>query len=262
MLDVTSPIALLTDFGTRDHYVGVMKGVILSINRHAQIVDISHEVDSQDVTTAYFLLKNCYRYFPTGTIFVTVVDPEVGTERPIVAVQTPDYLFLAPDNGSLSFLAQEKIERMVHVTNRKLMLEPVSNTFHGRDIFAPCAAHLSLGLDLAKFGPPTSTLTRFDCREPEISSEGVILGEVITIDKFGNLVTNISGDRVSDFKHIEVKLGRTVVQDLSRTYADKKKGSVVALIGSGGELEISVAQGNAAKKLKAKVGDVVRVRHR
>ncbi len=259
MLNVSNVIALLTDFGTRDHYVGVMKGVILSINPHANIVDISHDVDSQDVTSAYFLLKNCHRYFPPGTTFVAVVDPEVGTGRAVLCVETDDAFFLAPDNGVLGFV--EKPARILSVTNRKYMLEPVSNTFHGRDIFAPVAAHLSLGLDPAKLGGPVKDIQRLNWREPEVSSEGVILGEVVSIDKFGNLITNISGDRLADVIHVDVKVGDAKIKDLAKTYADGKRGQAIALIGSGGNLEISVVRGNAAKKLGVKVGAVVRLRH-
>ena len=260
MLNVSNIVALLTDFGTRDHYVGVMKGVILSINPHVTIVDISHDIAPQDVMSAYFLLKNSHRYFPSGTIFVAVVDPEVGTHRAVLCAQTDEALYLAPDNGTLSFLA--KPDRVVQVTNRKYMLEPGSNTFHGRDIFAPVAAHLSLGLEVDKLGPPAKTILQLGCKEPEVSSEGVILGEVISIDQFGNLVTNIPADRLADFAAIEVKVAKTAIKSLSKTYGDHKKGEVIALIGSGGNLEISVVKGSAAKKLKAAAGDVIRVRHR
>lgn len=262
MLPVSSLIALLTDFGTRDHYVGVMKGVILSINRHAQIVDISHEVSPQDVTGAYFLLKNSYRYFPTGTIFVAVVDPDVGTERSIVCVETPDYLFLAPDNGLVGFVpAEQKVTRMFRVTNRKLMLDRVSTTFHGRDIFAPVAGHLSLGLDLPLLGPAASAIRRLDQREPEVTREGVVFGEVLSVDRFGNLVTNIPADELPDRKKSEVSVGRAVISQVVRTYGDARKGSLIALVGSSGTLEISVVGGSAARKLKAHPGTVVRVTH-
>ncbi len=260
MLNVSNIIALLTDFGTRDHYVGVMKGVILSINPHATIVDISHDVAPQDVTSAYFLLKNSHRYFPSGTIFVAVVDPEVGTHRAVLCAETDDALYLAPDNGTLSFLA--KPTRVVQVTNRKYMLEPVSNTFHGRDIFAPVAGHLSLGLEADKLGPAARSFLQLGCKEPEVSSEGVILGEVVSIDQFGNLVTNISADRLADFPAIDVKIAKTTIKSLSTAYGHHAKGELIALIGSGGNLEISLVRGSAAKKLKASTGDVVRVRHR
>jgi hypothetical protein len=260
MINVSNIIALLTDFGTRDHYVGVMKGVILSINPHATIVDISHDVAPQDITSAYFLLKNSHKYFPSGTIFVAVVDPEVGMNRAVLCAETDDALFLAPDNGALSFVEQPN--RIVSVTNRKYMLEPVSNTFHGRDIFAPVAGHLSLGLDIEKLGPHAREIRRLNTREPEVSTEGVILGEIVAIDQFGNLVTNIAADRMGDFPTIEIKVGAAQIKELSKTYGEHKKGEVLALIGSGGTLEISVSKGNAAKKLKVAVGDVVRVRQR
>jgi hypothetical protein len=256
-------VALLTDFGTKDHYVGVMKGVILSVNRHAHIVDISHEISAQDVAGAYFLLKNGYRYFPTGTIFVVVVDPGVGTERAIVCVETPDYLFLAPDNGLLGFLERaDKVTRRVHVTNRKLMLDPVSSTFHGRDVFAPVAGHLSAGLDLAQLGPEVKAIRTLDWREPEVSKEGVLLGEVVSVDQFGNLVTNISADAVKDARSVEIRVGRATVRELVRTYGDRRKGELVAIVSSSGTLEVAVVKGSAAKKTGAKAGAVVRVTHR
>jgi len=250
-------IALLTDFGTKDHYVGAMKGVLLSVNRRVQIVDITHEVHPQDVTTAYFLLQNCYRSFPLGTIFVAVVDPGVGSPRAILCVETAQYLFLAPDNGILSFLEREdRITRMFRVTNRDLMLKSISATFHGRDVMAPVAAHLSLGLDLAKLGPPAASMVRLNER-PVVNAEGRVLGQVVSVDRFGNLVTDIRADRLDGAS--EVRVGRTRIAGVSRTYADAKKGQTLAYVGSSGTLEIAVAHGNASKKLKIAKGETVQV---
>lgn len=262
MLETANVIALLTDFGTRDHYVGVMKGVILRINRHARIVDISHDVPSQAILEAYFLLSNTYKYFPDGTIFVTVVDPGVGTDRAILAVQTERYLFLAPDNGILGFLEKEgEIRRAVRVQHKKYFLHPVSNTFHGRDIFAPVAAHLSLGLDAGELGPEIARMQRIDAPAPKVTREGVIVGEIISIDHFGNLVTNIPGERLGSPDSVEVKLGKNVIRHMARSYADGKKGELLALVGSTGHIEISLNKGNAQKKTGAKVGDTVRITH-
>ena len=256
-------VALVTDFGMRDHYVGVMKGVILSINPSVHLVDISHEVDSQDVTSAYFLLQNSYRYFPKGTIFVVVIDPEVGTDRSIIVVETSDYLFLAPDNGVLGFLDRGDPIRSIHeVTNTRLMLQPVSNTFQGRDIFAPAAGHLSKGLPPAKLGPPIRHIRHLESAKSHAAGEGVILGEVISVDKFGNLITNIDAEPVRQSGAVEIKLGKTVIRELSRAYADKKRGKLVALVGSSGTIEIAVTNGSASRKTGAKVGSVVRVTHR
>jgi len=255
-------IALLTDFGLKDHYVGVMKGVILSVNPHARIIDLSHDIGSQDVLDAYFLLSNTYRYFPAGTIFVSVVDPGVGSERAIVAVETERYTFLAPDNGLLGFLdKQGGVRRIVRVTNERLFLKPVSQTFHGRDIFAPVAGHLSLGVDFAQLGPETDRIHKIATPAPKVTKEGVMVGEVVSIDRFGNLVTNIPGERLAGADAVEVKVGKVSIMRLSTSYASAKKGELLAIVGSTGTLEVSVNKGDARKKTGAKVGDVIRVRH-
>ncbi len=262
MAKATDIIALLTDFGLKDHYVGVMKGVILRINPKARIIDISHDIPSQGILDAYFLLSNTYRYFPDGTIFVTVVDPGVGSDREIIAVQTDRYYFLAPDNGVLGFLERDgTVQRAVLVRNRKYALNPVSNTFHGRDIFAPAAAHLSLGTNITKLGPEAERLQRIAAPAPRVTREGIIVGEIIAIDRFGNLVTNVPADRLAPDDTVEIRVGRHTITQLSRSYADVKKGQLLALVGSTGNLEISVNKGNAGERTGAKVGDTVRVRH-
>jgi S-adenosylmethionine hydrolase len=262
MREPSNVIALVTDFGLKDHYVGVMKGVILSVNPHANIVDVSHEIPSQGILDAYFLLSNTYAYFPKKTVFVTVVDPGVGTDRAILAVQTDAYLFLAPDNGILGFLGKAgKVRRIVRVREQKYFLKPLSNTFHGRDIFAPVAAHLSLGLDPRKLGPETDRMETLSAPSPRVTREGVIVGEVVSIDRFGNLLTNIPGDRLSSADSVEVRLGKTVVRGLCESYATGRKGQLIALVGSSGTVEVSVNRGSAQKRTRSRVGDVVRVRH-
>jgi len=256
-------IALLTDFGLKDHYVGVMKGVILGVNRNARIIDISHDIPTQGILDAYFLLSNTYSYFPEGTIFVAVVDPGVGTDRSIIAVQTGKHTFLAPDNGLLGFLEKDDaIRRIVQIKNRKYFLEPLSNTFHGRDIFAPVAGHLSLGTDLSLLGPEIGRMEKIAAPAPKVTREGVIVGEIVSVDHFGNLVTNIPGSRFAGSDTVEVRFGKHVIGRLATSYAEGKKGQILALVGSTGNLEISVNQGNARKKTGAKVGDGVRVVHR
>jgi S-adenosylmethionine hydrolase len=256
-------VALLTDFGLKDHYVGVMKGVILSVNPQARLIDISHDVSSQDILEAYFLLSNTYRYFPAGTIFVAVVDPDVGSDREILAVETGKYSFLAPDNGLLGFLEKDdSVQRVVQVRNDKYFLKPVSNTFHGRDIFAPVAGHLSLGVELSGLGPEAAGIRKIDAPTAKVTKEGRIVGEVVSIDHFGNLVTNIPGDhRLSQADSFELKIGKTSIRKLSASYASAKEGEILAIVGSTGNLEVSVNKGNAQKKTGAKVGDVVRVLH-
>lgn len=254
----SGPIALLTDLGVKDHYVGVMKGTILSVHPDARIVDLSHDVESHDVTTAYFLLQNAYRYFPKGTIFVVVVDPGVGTERSIIGVETTDFTFLAPDNGVLGFLGrEEKIRRIVRITNPKYFLQPVSNTFHGRDIFSPVAAHLAKGADLGKMGEKAEAFTRFQAPSVQVAKDSVV-GEVVAIDRFGNLITNITKERLPE-GDVSIEIGAAVVREISKTYGTRKARELLAYLGSSGALEIAINKGNAAKKLGVKVGDAVRV---
>lgn len=262
MLAPAGIVALITDFGLRDHYVGVMKGVILGVNPDARIIDISHGVGSQDVLDAYFLLSNTYRYFPSGTVFVAVVDPGVGSDRAIVAVEAGPHTFLAPDNGLLGFLEKPGgIRRIVRVENDRFFLKPVSTTFHGRDIFAPVAGHLSRGLDPAELGPEVRGIQKLAPPTPRMTREGVLLGEIVSIDRFGNLVTNIPGDRLAASGRVEVKVGKAVIRGLSTSYTSAKKGKFLAVVGSTGNLEVSVNKGDARKKSGAKIGDGVRIRH-
>jgi len=255
-------VALLTDFGLKDHYVGVMKGVILSVNAHARIIDLSHDIGSQDILEAYFLLSNSYRYFPAGTVFVAVVDPGVGSDRAIVAVEADRHTFLAPDNGLLGFLEKDdRIRRIVQVKNERYFLKPLSNTFHGRDIFAPVAGHLSQGIDLLALGPEIPRIQRIATPSPQVTQEGVTVGEIVSIDRFGNLVSNIPGDRLAAADAVEVRVGKSVIRRLSTSYAATKKGELLAIVGSTGNVEISINKGDARRKTGAKVGDVIRVRH-
>jgi len=240
-------IALLTDFGLKDPYVGVMKGVILSVNPDAHLIDLSHDVSSQDILEAYFLLSNSYRYFPPGTIFVAIVDPGVGTDRAILAVETNRYFFLAPNNGLLGFLEKEAaVRRIVRVQETRFFLNPVSNTFHGRDIFAPVAGH---------FGPAFERMETIEAPAPRLTREGALVGEIVSIDHFGNLVTNIPADRIPPDGSLEIRVGKSSIRELSRSYASGPKGRLLALLGSSGTLEISVSQGSAARKTAAQVGD-------
>ncbi len=263
MIPNSGVIALLTDFGTRDHFVGVMKGVILSIHPHARIVDISHEVDAQDIPAAQVLLQHAYSHFPRGTIFTALVDPGVGTERKAICVETDEYYFLAPDNGILGFLSDRgEARRIFALQNDNLYLQPVSSTFHGRDIFAPVAAHLALGLDPLKLGKPVEEILRLPASEPKTTRSGEVVGRVISIDRFGNLVTNIPADPIQAADALEVRIGKTRIRGLTTAYGHGKKGTLLAIVGSNDTLEIAVSYGSAAKKIRAKVGDTVRLRAR
>jgi S-adenosylmethionine hydrolase len=263
-----SIITLLTDFGTEDEYVGLMKGVILSINPQAAIVDITHSIGSQDVVQAALTIHSSYRYFPAGSVHLIVVDPGVGTERALLALETRNHIFIAPDNGVLTRLFDEAdITSLIRISNADYFLSPVSRTFHGRDIFAPVGAHLTKGVELSKLGPemdPHEAL-RLSNLQARVLKNGEIIGKIIAIDHFGNLISNVETrqlarhDQAGPKSKPKIKIGSHVIHGLSRTYGDVRSNTPMALIGSRGYLEIAVNCGNAARKLKARQGDPVRV---
>ncbi len=249
-------ITLITDFGTSDGYAGVMKGVILSINPNATIVDISHDIEPQNILQAAYVLDKTHPYFPENTIHIVVVDPGVGTDRRAVILKTRQHIFTAPDNGVLSYVAKDKIQA-VTITNPRFWRDRVSNTFHGRDIFAPVAAHLSLDIPLHEFGEETISLDTFPISRPEIEPGGAIIGQVIHIDRFGNLITNIKQqDLPVTSSTIEIK--GHLIQGLSLSYAAGDE--LLAIIGSDEHLEISLKNGNAAVTLGGNIGDRIYVR--
>jgi S-adenosyl-L-methionine hydrolase (adenosine-forming) len=247
-------IALLTDFGTSDAYVGAMKGIILSLAPNTQIVDISHEILPQDITQAAFLLWSVYRYFPRKTIFVCVVDPSVGSERKIICVEAKDYYFLAPDNGSLKFvLASIKPECIVELENTRYFLPEVSTTFHGRDVFAPVAAHIANGLQIRRLGKKINPrLVNEEFVEIRQNTRGRFDGKIIHIDRFGNLITNILFKK-STRRSLVAQIGGKYINTVSQTYTDAKSNLPFMIVGSSSLLEISVRNGNAQKVLHAKV---------
>lgn len=248
-------IALLTDFGHADPFVGVMKGVILSIHPRASIVDLSHGVPAHDVRAAAHALGQGVAFFPRGTIFVAVVDPGVGSGRDILAVRTDRHTFLAPDNGLLDGLPAREVRR---VACERLFLKPVSHTFHGRDIFAPVAAHLSRGMALSKVGPRLKALPA-RLGDPRLARRGgAVVGEVVHVDRFGNLVTNIPAADVAG--PVRIRVGRRPVAGMVDSYAEGRPGRAVGIVGSGGTLEIAVGRGRADRLLAAGVGDPVEVR--
>ncbi len=255
-----SIITLTTDFGLADGYVGTMKGVILGIDPTATIVDISHDIAPQDVREAAYTLYTAYPYFPQGTIHVVVVDPGVGSERRAIALRMPQATFVAPDNGALSYVvAGERVEEIVHLTNPRHHLSPVSHTFHGRDIFAPAAAHLARGIRLAELGEPLTDIVTFPLPRPQVRPDGVVVGQVIHVDRFGNLTTSIMPkdwtDRLLREGIIEIK-GQSI-RGIANNYAEGTPGKLQALIGSSNHLEIAVSGGSAAQSLEAEVGDEV-----
>ena len=252
-------ITLTTDFGTRDGYAGAVKGVIKRINPDAEVVDISHETESFDVLGAAFALNNFYRYFPRGTIHLAVVDPGVGSERQPLLIRSEDFCFVGPDNGIFSFVFQnEAITNMVVLSNKKYFLADPSTTFHARDIFAPVAGYLSSGVEVTEFGKTAKECHKLIIPEPKSSNKG-LAGEIIHIDGFGNLVTNIAAEFLRGKKIAAITVGRRRIERLARSYSELREGEVGALIGSSDLLEIALNQGSAQEALKSKVGSGVTI---
>jgi len=272
-------VTLTTDLGFTDAYVAAMKGVILGINPDVKIIDICHTVKAQNILQAAFILGTAYHFFPQKTIHVVVVDPGVGTERRAIILRTPSADFIAPDNGVLSYVLQHSSIKPVedNVTLQQTELKPgmeavvltksqfwrlpVSPTFHGRDIFAPVAALLSLGFPPINFGEVITSVVTLPLPRPYLRPDGSRLGHVIHIDGFGNLITNIrSGDLPLETQAVTIEVGNQLISGLSHTYAVKS--GLLALIGSSGYLEIALKGGSASAFLNAEVGNEVRVKFR
>jgi S-adenosylmethionine hydrolase len=259
-------ISLISDFGTQDEYVGLMKARILGIDPAAVIVDISHSIEPQDVLQAAFMLESAYRYFPDGSLHVVVVDPGVGTDRAILYVECGRQRFLAPDNGALSFvLAAERNPRCRKLEAAAVAGAEISPTFHGRDIIAPVAGRLSKGLDPGRLGPEIDAAggIRLDGLKAERTADGCLLGRVVHIDRFGNLITNIDAAAwhiaTHGLRSPGVEIHSCRISHIGRTYADAAVGQPLVLIGSRGYLEIAVNGGSAQLRLNARKGDRVRV---
>ena len=264
-----SIITLLTDFGNRDEYVGLMKGVILTINPAVAIVDITHRIDSQDIAQAAFTIHSAYRYFPGGTIHLIVVDPGVGTGRSLLVLEMHDQYFVAPNNGVLTLLLNaDPAVALIRLNNSAYYLDSVSRTFHGRDIIAPVGAHLSRGVELHSMGDETSPseAVRLENLHPRITQTGEISGIIIAVDHFGNLITNIDCQMLVRNNipvpnpRVRVRIGPTRIIGIEQTYEDGAPDRPLALIGSRGYLEVAVNRGNAAIKLNAGKGDAVCVK--
>jgi S-adenosyl-L-methionine hydrolase (adenosine-forming) len=258
-------IALLTDFGTRDHYAGTMKGVVLGICPDATIVDITHEIAAHDVLGGALELAASYKYFPPGTIFLVVVDPGVGSARRGVAVQSGGYAFVCPDNGVLTaVLSEHAQDRAVELTERRYARPTVSRTFEGRDRFAPAAAWLAKGIELPALGRPAGALQRLDIPQPEVTADE-IRGEVLRVDRFGNLITNIGRsafERVVTTQTVDIRIGDHIVPRFVTTYADVIRGAVCALFGSSDHLEIAANGASAADVLSVERGAPVHILRR
>jgi S-adenosyl-L-methionine hydrolase (adenosine-forming) len=247
-------ITLITDFGTQDWFVGTTKGVILGINPRAAIVDITHEIPPGSIRAGAFALMASCRYFPKDTVHVVVVDPGVGSARKAIAVQTANYLFVGPDNGVLSFaLARENIKTIHRLENETYFLQRVSQTFHGRDIFAPVAAHLSRGVPIHKFGRRQKEFARLEWPVPRTTRTG-IEGEVVYFDRFGNAITNIETATLVGRVDHEVRAGDSRICGVKSFYHSVGTGEAAAVPGSSGFLEIAINGGSAEKTLHLKIG--------
>lgn len=272
-------IALLTDFGTTDTYVGVMKGVMLGIAPEAALVDLTHAVQPQNIKQGAFLLLNSYRYFPAGTVFLVVVDPGVGSARKPIAVEAGDYTFVAPNNGVLGYVLRELGDaRAVELTNPDYRLSGLSNTFHGRDLFAPAAAHIASGVPLDELGK--SLEKPVVLRDAVLkAAEGRLHGEVLHIDHFGSAVTSVGLLNWGKEKRLTltprfgsvpklsftaddttVLCGDQLLTGIQRTYAEVEQGEALALVGSSGFLELAINGGSYAEHFGVKVGDRVQLR--
>ena len=262
-------ITLTTDFGLADSYVGTMKGVILGIAPDARLVDITHDISPQNTHQAAYVVQTFPSYFPPGTIHLVIIDPTVGSERLAIALSTPEAIFVAPDNGVLTYVWRDALERwgpeecrVFELAESRFRLPRVSSTFHGRDIFAPAVAHLARGAALEAFGPRLPGLTEADLEQPADGRTGGLVGRIIHVDHFGNCITNITPRHLEQAglgEQIVVRIIDQRIAGLSRAFADVPVGALVALIGSTEHLELAVRNGSAAQTLGVGTGDVVRV---
>jgi S-adenosylmethionine hydrolase len=254
-------ITLTTDFGLQDSFVGTMKGVIAGISPTATVVDLTHGIPAQDVLAGALTLRHSIAYFPRGTIHVAVVDPGVGSARRPVLIECDGSYFIGPDNGLLSLaIADKKPGLIVHLSNPGYHLQPVSRTFHGRDIFAPVAGHLSLGVPVTAFGRSLETFDRIALPKV-VRSAAEIVGQIIYIDSFGNLFTNIGEHDLTGLarEQIQITVGAIRIPGLASNYTAANAGNFVAVVNSWGLLEVAVYQGSARQNTSAKIGDKVKV---
>jgi S-adenosyl-L-methionine hydrolase (adenosine-forming) len=255
-------ITLLTDFGQQDAYVGILKGVILTINPDVRLVDLSHEVPPQEILSAAFMLRSAWGYFPPGSIHLAVVDPGVGSRRRAMAAACGEQFLVGPDNGLFSLIfAEPGPHTLINLENPRYFLPRVSTTFHGRDIFAPVAAHLSLGVPLTDLGPALSDPVRLDWPIPKFG-EKEITGQIVACDRFGNLISNIPFEKLESWLQggsAKFRIHKQEISDLAATYSEVLPGTLLALGGSHGYLEIACRQDSAARVLGAGVGDQIGV---
>jgi S-adenosyl-L-methionine hydrolase (adenosine-forming) len=249
-------ITLTTDFGLRDHYVSAMKAVILGINPGVRLVDISHEIEPQDVMAGAWVVRSAVDFFPEGTVHLVVVDPGVGTDRNPVALELDGQLFVGPDNGIFSLISSQKSCSVYKLTNREFWRNSTSHTFHGRDIFAPVAAHLANDVPLGQLGEPLEELVTYRWATP-IADKAGIQGWVVHIDHFGNLISNIPEELIRDtigMRRMKIYVGNTIIHEIVPSYGYVEEGDPVAYIGSSGMLEVAVNKGDASEMLSVRKG--------
>jgi hypothetical protein len=258
-------VTLTTDFGLTDHFVGTLKGVILAIVPEVEIIDICHSVQAFDILDGALTVAQAYSYFPPRTVHLVVVDPGVGTSRRAIVVSTDRHHFVAPDNGVLS-LVYNREERLHvhHVTAEHYFLQPLSKTFHARDVFAPVAAYLAKGVEAAKFGEPISDFLRLNAPKPKLGEDRSLRGIVLKVDRFGNLVTNITPLDAPDLFQLDplpfkIKVGKAEITEIKSTYAEGDRGQVFGILGSMGYLEIAANRGAAAQIVGATRGGEVEI---
>lgn len=258
-------ITLTTDFGEADHYIACMKGVILGLSPTAQIVDVTHTIARHDVVHGAFVLRQAFDCFPEDTIHVAVVDPGVGTTRRLIAVAYGSQTILAPDNGLVTLVHRDfPLGELRAIENQRLFRSPVSATFHGRDILAPVAGHLARGMGMDNLGPRIHQMEILNLEQPSPLPDGGLEGQVLYVDHFGNLISNISEQHLARLPvrgtAMSVYVGPLRVGPLRHTYGDVNTGEITALIGSTGMLEVAINRGHAAEQLRAKAGTIVLVR--
>ena len=261
-MSVSGIITMTTDFGLTDHYVGVMKGVILSINPKARLIDISHQVRPGYIFQAARLVKEAYPFFPQGTVHLAVVDPGVGSGRRPILVKIKGHFFVGPDNGLFwPVIEDSNVSTVINLTEKRYFLPDVGHTFHGRDIFAPVASYLSSGVDPRKMGKIVTDPVPLDFPMPH-EKGGILTGEVVSVDHFGNLITNIHDDDLGRFLKggpPVIRVGNLVIEGIRKSYAETCEGEPLALIGSSRYLEISVNLGRACDRAGDNSGDVIRM---
>ncbi len=258
-------VTFTTDFGLSDPFVGIMHGVVLNIHPETTMVNVSHAVASYDVLDGALTIAQAYRFFPPRTVHVVVVDPGVGGDRRPILVETDNYVFVAPDNGVLSLVeAREPKFSVRHITAERYFLQPVSQTFHGRDIFAPVAGWLSKGVAAPEFGPEISDYVRLQLPAVERDGDNSLRGVVLKVDKFGNLITNITEQDAPTLfaaapPAFRLLLAGQTITRMCRSYAEGGEGELVAIVGSSGYLEVAVRQASAAERLRARAGTAVKL---